>query len=66
MYIQVECSSDIRMSEYRTDSFIVATALYTSGGETVSETMEFDMSNAKFFEHSVVIVTVSPRLDDSR
>ena len=28
MYIHVECSSNIRMSEYRTDSFIVATALY--------------------------------------
>ena len=61
MDIEVEGRADIGMSENGADSLIVAAALDAHSGETVAQAVELDMRNAEPFQHTAVIVAVSPR-----
>ena len=50
MYIQVEGCRYIRVSEYYTYGFIVASAFNASGSECMAQSMEHDWRDAKPFE----------------
>ena len=51
MYIQIERCRNIRVSEYYTYGFIVASAFNASGGKCVAQSMEHDSRDSKSCEN---------------